>query len=182
LEELSRRPVLLDMIVTSADSLGRQTEPVTPAILYRIYTDIWLSRNDWSTILEVETKRELLERFAAKAIHQDDAQLHYSEIPRLIRSWRQGVNGLDEEEIDRELRAASFLVRDQGGYYRFSHRSFLEFFYARFLVSAAERGDLAVWAGAPFRSEIYRFVQNLLAQPTQKAAVDRLLVLVRDPD
>ncbi|HEX3126599.1 MAG TPA: HEAT repeat domain-containing protein [Thermoanaerobaculia bacterium] len=181
LEELSRRPVLLDMIVTSADRLGQQTQPVTPAILYRIYTDIWLSRNDWSTILEVETKRELLERFAAKAIQQDDAQLHYSEIPRLIRSWRQGVNGLDEEEIDRELRAASFLVRDQGGHYRFSHRSFLEFFYARFLVSAAERGDFAAWTEAPFRSEIYRFVQDLLSLPTQQDALHRLLELVQDP-
>ncbi|MES1243080.1 MAG: HEAT repeat domain-containing protein [Acidobacteriota bacterium] len=183
LEELSRRPVLLDMIVTSADRLGEQADPVTPvtpAILYRIYTDIWLSRNDWSTILEVETKRELLERFAAKAIHQESAQLHYSEIPRLIRSWRQGVNGLDEEEIDRELRAASFLVRDQGGHYRFSHRSFLEFFYARFLVSAAERGDFGVWAEAPFRSEIYRFVQDLLSMPAQREALHRLLGLVRD--
>lgn len=180
LEELSRRPVLLDMIVTSADRLGEQTEPVTPAILYRIYTDIWLSRNDWSTILEVETKRELLERFAAKAIHQESAQLHYSEIPRLIRSWRQGVNGIDEEEIDRELRAASFLVRDQGGNYRFSHRSFLEFFYSRFLVSAAERGDFAVWTEAPFRSEVYRFVQDLLSLPAQQEALRRLLGLVRD--
>ncbi len=181
LAELSRRPVLLDMIVTSSGSLGRQTEPVTPAILYRIYTDIWLSRNDWSTILDVETKRDLLERFAAKAIHEPDAQLHYLEIPNLIRAWRPGMNNLDEEEIDRELRAATFLVRDQGGRYRFSHRSFLEFFYARYLVSAIERGDVAVWAGAPFRSEIYRFVQDLLSPPNQTMAVDRLLALVRDP-
>lgn len=182
LEELSRRPVLLDMIVTSADSLERQTEPVTPAILYRIYTDIWLSRNDWSTILDVETKRDLLECFAARAIHEEDAQLHYSEIPRLIRAWRSGINGLDEEEIDRELRAATFLVRDQGGRYRFSHRSFLEFFYARHLVSAAERGTLDVWAGAPARAEIYRFVQDLLAPPDQRAALGWLLALAKDPE
>ena len=181
LEELSRRPVLLDMIVTSADSLSRQTEPVTPAILYRIYTDIWLSRNDWSTILDVETKRDLLECFAAKAIREAEAQLHYSEIPGLIRSWRPGVTGLDEEEIDRELRAATFLVRDQGGRYRFSHNSFLEFFYARYLVSTIRRGETAAWSGAPFRSEIYRFVQDLLAPPEQKAAVERLLALVLDP-
>lgn len=181
LEELSRRPVLLDMIVTSADSLGRQTEPVTPAILYRIYTDIWLSRNDWSTILDVETKRDLLECFAARAIHEADAQLHYSEIPGLIRAWRSGINGLDEEEIDRELRAATFLVRDQGGRYSFSHRSFLEFFYARHLVSSAERGYLEVWATAPFRAEIYRFVQDLIAPPDQRAALGWLLELARDP-
>jgi NACHT domain/HEAT repeats/Restriction endonuclease len=180
LGELSRRPVMLDMIVTSADRLGEQTAPVTPAILYRIYTDIWLSRNDWSTILEVETKRELLERFAARAIRQDGAQLHFSEIPLLIRSWRQGVNGLDEEEIDRELRAASFLVRDQGGHYRFSNESILEFFYACFLVSAAERGDFGVWSEAPFRSEIYRFVQDLLSLPDRQDALHRLLGLVSD--
>ncbi len=184
LEELSRRPVLLDMIVTSADRLGEQTEPVTPGILYRIYTDIWLSRNDWSTILDVETKRELLERFAAKAIHLEEAHLHYTEIPRLIRSWRE-VNNVDEEEIDRELRTATFLVRDQGGHYRFSHRSFLEFFFARYLLSAAEsaRGttDFDAWTRAPFRSEIYRFVQDLLVLPVQQDSLRRLLALVRDP-
>jgi HEAT repeat protein len=179
LEELSRRPVLLDMIVTSADRLGEQTEPVTPALLYRIYTDIWLSRNDWSTFLEVDTKRELLERFAGKAIYREDSQIHYAEIPRLIRSWREDVTSLDEEEIDRELRAASFLVRDQGGHYRFSHLSFLEFFYARFLVSSAARGDFEAWTEAPFRTEIYRFAQDLLALPGEPA-LPRLLDLVRD--
>ncbi|MFI5386989.1 MAG: NACHT domain-containing protein [Fimbriimonadales bacterium] len=158
LEELSHKPVLLDMIVSSADSLSEQPEPVTPGILYRIYTDIWLSRNDWSTILDVETKRQLLERFAAKAIFQRDAQLHYSEIPPLIRSLRQGITDVDEQEIDRELRTASFLVRNQAGEYRFSHRSFLEFFYARHL-----------------RSEIYRFIQDLMALSAEKETVDRLL-------
>ena len=183
LEELSRRPVLLDMIVGSAGSLGERTEPVTPGILYRIFTDIWLSRNDWSTILDVDTKRELLESFAAKAIVHEDAQLHHSEIPRLIRSWRQGMTDLDEQEIDRELRTATFLVRNQSGEYHFSHTSFLEFFYSRYLMSAAEKGDFEAWVHAPFRAEIYRFVQDLLALPAPRSsALDRLLALIRNPE
>jgi len=181
LEELSRRPVLLDMIVSSAGSLPQQTEPVTPGILYRIYTDIWLSRNDWSTLLDVETKRGLLEFFAAKAIGQEDAQLHFTEIPALIRAWRPGTTDVDEAEIDRELRTATFLVRDQGGEYRFSHSSFLEFFYSHYLVSAAARGDAGAWAAAVFRTEIYRFVQDLLALKEAKPAFDRLLAWVTDP-
>jgi len=181
LEELSRRPVLLDMIVSSADSLPRQTEPVTPGILYRIYTDIWLSRNDWSTLLDVETKRGLLECFAAKTIAQEDAQLHFTEIPALIHAWRPGTNEVDEQEIDRELRTATFLVRDQGGEYRFSHSSFLEFFYAHHLVSAAAQGQAAAWTGALFRTEIYRFVQDLLALKESRPALDRLLAWVTDP-
>jgi hypothetical protein len=184
LEELSRRPVLLDMIVSSAGSLPRQaepTEPVTPGILYRIYTDIWLSRNDWSTLLDVETKRGLLEFFAAKAIAQEDAQLHFTEIPALIRAWRPGTTDVDEAEIDRELRTATFLVRDQGGEYRFSHSSFLEFFYSHHLVSTAARGQAGAWTTAVFRTEIYRFVQDLLALKEARPALDQLLAWVIDP-
>lgn len=181
LEELSRRPVLLDMIVVSADSLPQQAEPVTPGLLYRIYTDIWLSKNDWSTLLDIETKRGLLECFAAKTISQEDAQLHFTEIPALIRAWRPGTTNVDEQEIDRELRTATFLVRDQGGEYRFSHRSFLEFFYARHLVSEAARGNAGAWSAAAFRTEIYRFVQDLLALKESKPAVVQLLAWVVDP-
>lgn len=181
LEELSRRPVLLEMIVSSADNLPQQTEPVTPGILYRIYTDIWLSRNDWSTLLDVETKRGLLELFAARAISEEDAQLHFTEIPPLIRAWRPGTTNVDEQEIDRELRTATFLVRDQGGEYRFSHSSFLEFFYSHYLVSAAAQGQINAWATATFRSEIYRFVQDLLDLKESKSALAQLLSWMGDP-
>ncbi len=181
LEELSRRPVLLDMIVSSAGNLSQQTEPVTPGILYRIYTDIWLSRNDWSTLLDIETKRGLLELFAAKAMSEEDSQLHFTEIPSLIRAWRPETTHVDEQEIDRELRTATFLVRDQGGEYRFSHSSFLEFFYSCHLVSTAARGQAAVWATALFRTEIYRFVQDLLDLKEARPALNQLLAWVGDP-
>lgn len=179
LEELSRRPVLLEMIVSSANTLGRQTGPVTAGILYQVYTDIWLSRNDWSSsVLDLATKTELLERLAARAISQPGFQLYYAEIPRLIRSWRPGLTDLDEKEIDRELRTASFLVRNANGDYSFSHRSFLEFFYAQHLLAAAARGEMGEWKSGHFRSEIYRFVQDLLA--SRPAALDRLVVWAAD--
>lgn len=43
---------------------------------------------------------------------------------------------LDHDRVDVELRTAAFLVRSADGYYRFSHKSFLEYFLARHLAQA----------------------------------------------
>ena len=62
------------------------------------------------------------------AAQQPESQLNYQMIPDLIRSLRPTVDALDTLEMDRELRTATFLVRNRDGYYRFSHKSFQEFF------------------------------------------------------
>jgi HEAT repeat protein len=178
LTELSRRPVLLNMIVSSEDRITSQKRAVTPGILYQVYTDIWLSENDWSTIIDVSTKADLLEHFAHIASLNPDSQLHYKAIPELIKSWKPDIAELDAIEIDRELRTASFLVRDQEGDYRFSHKSFQEFFYARFLLSAASRGESESWASGFFHTEIYRFIRDLL--PSRPDAIKSLTAWVND--
>lgn len=180
LTELSRRPVLLNMIVSSEDRITSQKTAVTPGILYQIYTDIWLSENDWSTIIDISTKADLLEHFAHQASLNPDSQLHFKAIPELIKSWKPDIAELDAIEIDRELRTASFLVRDQEGDYRFSHKSFQEFFYARFLLSAASRGECDKWASGIFHTEIYRFIRDLL--PSRPDAIKTLTAWVNDTD
>ena len=183
LAELARRPVLLDLIVQSQARLeaqGSVAGPVRAGDLYAFYVDIWLSRNDWSTVIDIDTKARLLEAFAARAMGQQGASLPRARIPELIAESQPGLTSLDAAEVDQELRRATFLVRDAEGHYRFSHRSFLEFFYARHLLAQAAAGVAAAWAGAFFPTEVYRFAQDLASK--MPLALGQLLAWVEDGD
>nr|VFJ70407.1 MAG: HEAT repeat-containing protein [Candidatus Kentron sp. FW] len=180
LRELSRRPVLLDMIVSSEGKIGATTVPVTPGILYQVYTDIWLARNDWSSVIDADAKCELLERFAERTAHDPESQLHYRVIPELVRAWKKDLDDATAIDIDRELRTASFLVRDDLGNYRFSHRSFGEFFYARHLLAEAAKGNGTPWSHSFFKTEIYRFIRDLVSSTPK--AVEKLLFWISDKE
>jgi NACHT domain/Calcineurin-like phosphoesterase/HEAT repeats len=177
LGDLSRRPVLLDMIVTSWRSLSEEKGGVTTGILYLRYTDLWLGRNDWQLTLDIEAKTQLLERFAIDTMADPDTGLSFEQIPHLIKSWRADLNSIDAQTIDRELRTAAFLIRTHDGFYRFSHKSFREFFFARALLSEAAAGRFDRWEQGAFTREIYTFLRDLLA--LRRTVQDRLLEHVR---
>lgn len=150
------------MIVSVEGNVDSTQVKINPGILYQVYTDIWLSENDWSSIIDISDKYELLERFAYLASANSEFKLNYKDIPNLIKKWKPDIGDLDAMEIDRELRTASFLVRDRGGYYKFSHKSFQEFFYSRFLLSEAYKGNSRYWSEGFFSTEIYRFIRDII--------------------
>ncbi|HET8775790.1 MAG TPA: HEAT repeat domain-containing protein [Thermoanaerobaculia bacterium] len=176
LADLSRRPVLLDMIVTTASTLAGKQGEVGPGKLYRSYTDIWLDSHDWSTLLDVDAKTEFLQNLAVHLWSDSSGQIPSEEIPRLISTWKPSVTAEERDGLDGDLRTAAFLVRDADGNYRFSHRSFLEFFFARHLIACAARKDPGPWATAT--AEVYRFLQDLL--PDEEAAWQVLCEWIRD--
>ena len=170
LRDISRRPALLDMIIASGERLESAPGTITPGFLYAVFTGIWLESNRWTTIITPKAKAELLERLAHHAENRPDAHFPRGDIPALISRWKRDVSKDDLEKIDRELRAASFLVVDERGHYTFSHPSFQEFFYARHLLSEARRGHDILWRQGSYRKEIYRFLRDLLSQDPESVA------------
>ena len=185
LQDLARRPVLLEMISDSLQEIVSQSGLVTSAVLYQVYTDIWLERNDWNTTLTPDARNNLIEEFAARASREPDACLHYSEIPRIVRELNPDLSSLEMDQCDRELRRAGFLVRDSGGNYRFSHRSFQEFFLARHVIrsiaDATTPDSLNFTRELPVvTSEVFRFVcHSIEGRPDAMSSAIRLL---NDPD
>ena len=53
-------------------------------------------------------------------------------------------------------------MRDHDGYYKFSPRSFQEFFYSRFLLSDCCRGISIHWSEGYFPAAVYRFIRDFL--------------------
>ncbi len=178
LAELSRRPVLLDMIVTSEGAIRRKNTAISAGLLYQIYTDIWLSTNDWTCAFQMEQKSELLESFALRVSTESRYRLHFEEIPKLVRDLDGNLDRAMQAMVETELRRASFLVRDAEGHYRFSHRSFWEFFYAKFLLRSASSREVRHWETGFFTKEVYRFLFDLL--PEDEKAHGSLIAWVSD--
>jgi hypothetical protein len=141
LVDLARRPVLLDMILDSLDRIREEAGEVTSALLYEVYTNIWLQRNDWKTSVDPEVREVLIEELALQMTIDSRSRLSHSEFPSLIRRARPDLDKVGIEECDRELRRAGFLIRDSSGAYRFAHKSFQEFFFAKRLVRRLRAGE-----------------------------------------
>jgi formylglycine-generating enzyme required for sulfatase activity len=146
LEDLARRPVLLDMVVKSLPQLRERKGEVTAAGLYDVYTGFWIHRDDWRAIMTPAGKAAFTEELAWRLWTADRERLHYSELTDLAQELLRGehfkpgavsattLSQADIEYAAHEVRTAAFLTRDAAGNYGFAHRSFMEFFLARRLA------------------------------------------------
>ncbi len=139
LKELAQRPLLLDMIVKSLPKLeaGQQ---INAASLYTVYTNIWIEREEAKgRILDKTVKMSLMLELAWRMWHESKDAIHYRELaPFVEKLVASKVIELGDEEVDdiaREMQAATFLKRDDGGNFSFVHRSFMEYFLARKVYS-----------------------------------------------
>ncbi len=148
LPRLAPRPVLLELIVRSLPALWREgKERVTSAGLYEVYTRQWLEDRSGRNLQTPPVLRHrLLALLAATLWRREDRQLHHSDLLAEVRRWSGHFQGLDHDRVDVELRTAAFLVRSAEGYYRFSHKSFLEYFLARGLWDALAKEEEAAEA------------------------------------
>jgi hypothetical protein len=144
LDDLARVPQLLDIILHSLPTLKAGGHTATPGALYLIYTEQWL-KDPRLRLSEMQLSAQqvvvLLETLSTALWARADKRLHYSDLARLVREFSPDLaTGMNHERVDLELRTAAFLVRSSDGYYRFSHKSFLEFFIARRLWQIDARG------------------------------------------
>lgn len=138
LPTLAPRPVLLELIVKSLPTLWAEgATHVTPAGLYEVYTKQWLEdRSGRNLQTPPALRHRLLALLASTLWRRDDRQIHHRDLLAEVQSLAGQFPGIDWDRVDVELRTAAFLVRSPDGYYRFSHKSFLEYFLARRLWDA----------------------------------------------
>lgn len=130
LEDLAKRPILLDIIIKTLPKL-KETEEINQAKLYQTYTDFWIEREDWRSKLDKDEKRIFAEELAFEMFQEEKYSLNYRDLPATIKNRFPGIRTQTElEHLDYDITTCSFLNRDGEGNYRFIHKSFLEFFVA----------------------------------------------------
>ena len=167
LPSLAPRPVLLEMIVKALPEMMRAGERMTPSRLYAHYTDQWLTdRSGGSLQTTAEQRKRLLELLAAELWTRAQNRIHHRQLLDVFELIpKEQTAGLDLDRVDLELRTAAFLVRDARGYYRFSHKSFLEFFFARHIVGLLLESNDRFFAGlaaGPMTPECRDFLLDMI--------------------
>ncbi|NIO83954.1 MAG: NACHT domain-containing protein [Candidatus Aminicenantes bacterium] len=170
LEDLSHRPVLLDMIVKTLPKIDVNGKAEFNVVhLYEVYTFSWIERDDHRFQIIKEGKEELVEGLACKLWQEGQKSIHYTALSDVLsRHLKSKIKTTRElEAADFEVRTAAFLVRDAGGNYSFAHKSFQEFFIARKIKKELLKGNTKVLDLRRLSLEIIFFLRHLMENDNQ---------------
>jgi WD40 repeat protein len=130
LKELVARPLLLDMVVKTMPEL----RDVDASALYATYADFWFDREQSKgRLLDKEVKLFLMKELSWQIWDEEKHQIHFNDLLRLVKRLKgdeRDFYGEDVEDVAEELRTASFLKRNDEGFYSFADHSFGEYFLA----------------------------------------------------
>src|ERR1039458_1170125 len=162
LEDLTPRPVLLEMILKILPRLLKQAGPLNLATLYETFTRLWLDDVAKGDALTPRDKLRFSRALAIKLNQDDLPRIHYSALEEYVGDFFQKLlrSPADRFRFDQEIRVCDFLNRDAEGYYQFAHKSFMEFFVAQEVAEALLRGEVSA---CKLNEAIVRFVHYLIA-------------------
>jgi hypothetical protein len=167
LADLAIRPVLLYMIVKTIPQLAiGNVDSLNASSLYEMYIRFWLERDDWRSQLDVYHRRSLAESVSNYMFVTGKYSIHYSEIPLLLKEWMKSETAYNMDILDYELRTCNFLKRDPFGYYKFAHKSFMEYLLAYLLCEQLFSGTQEISVQWFLPLEINSQDQGELIQPS----------------
>ncbi len=175
LPELAERPYTLSLIARHLPQIERwkmEGRRVTGVDLYRHMVLSWLERDAGKHEFDGEHKQQMMEHVAAQlwrggsrtwtARRMDDWLVEFLEAtPDVARHYR-------DKQLDvlkKDLRTATFLVRQGDAAFRFAHTSLQEFFLAAYLLRALREGRPERWEmDRPSRETLDFLGQMLLGE------------------
>ena len=143
LSDLSTRPVLLDMILTTLPELISKEKPINSAALYEHYTDKWTTRDDWRVNVPLEVRQSFCEILCWLMHNSDMQEIGYEFLEKAMIQSLQGIIESEDqlEQFKNDIQTCSFLVRvGKKDGFMFAHKSFLEFFVARKIIADLLKG------------------------------------------
>lgn len=140
LSDLSRRPVLLDMIVKTLPRLIASSKPINRPNLYETYLSGEIKRQkiqkQRSLLLSETTRLSLLRQLALDFYTGETSAIEFTDTLGCIEKTVNPPRG-ELEACTRDFLTCSFLIRE-GDQYRFSHRSIMEYLVAKALMAEIE--------------------------------------------
>lgn len=180
LPDLSRLPLLLEMIVDSREGLLETgLGKLNVSDLYATFTDRWLRRVEEEDTLSAQEKLAIMRTLArdlwTRGLESLDMKELYGASLTLYNAHRGEEDWLHRVAI--ESRHATFLARDGEQGLRFAHKSFLEFFFAYDIVKRLAAGEREPVPGGYERAgppryvtqEVAKFLDGLLLREGREA-------------
>jgi len=174
LSELSQRPYTLELITNALmiKAWKLRGEPVSGAKLYDHVVNDWLDRDDRKSKLEARHRRLLMEHLSARLWRMKIHSWHIDEMEKWLMDFiinkdediksHYGISPPElRERFRKDLRTATFLVREDNDLFRFAHTSLQDFFLASYLFKSLEKGDFTAWDLPCPSVEVYDFLAQL---------------------
>ena len=138
LSDLSTRPVMLDMILSTLPDLEKEKRKINSAALYSHYTDRWTRRDQWRVTVPLKIRNIFCETLAWSMHCVNANAIPFSLLEQIMQaSLKNAVeNEIEMQTFSNDLQTCSFLVRIiENDEFRFAHKSFSEFFVAKKLIN-----------------------------------------------
>ncbi|WP_457661277.1 restriction endonuclease [Sinorhizobium medicae] len=172
LTDLMKRPIMLSMIkdtILQGQIDIRRNNVIGGAFsLYDAYTSLNLKR-DWGKskgrkLLNEKQRQEYAQLIALTMFKRASLEVEHSEIVQVAKKLTSALelpadlNQYNPEQIAADIQVTTFLSR-QGSSFRFTHKSFMEFFVAKSVVDRLNNHRLAKSSLAePYPREIISFI------------------------
>lgn len=164
---LAERPVLLSLILETGPKIFEKGEKqFTAGDLYRQYTRAWIEREhgkgEFRRLLEPRLKLIFMQELAWDMYCRKVFTVNYQDsLPDSIIEYFGPTASKEFDYLDSDIRACSYIVRDENGNYSFAHKSFMEYFVAEKLKYEIERGNVEVLHKRLVPPEIMTFLVNI---------------------
>jgi hypothetical protein len=137
LEDLAKRPILLDVIIKTLPKISNSVQVISPARLYEMYTNYWCNvewaKGEVRHLITTGSRISFMETLAWEMFQSQKFEIHYSDIPdRIVRHF-EIKNSDDIDWYEHDARTCQFLSRTKSGFYKFIHNSFMEYFIAKII-------------------------------------------------
>lgn len=142
LYSLAEVPILLNMIVQTLPEMISEGMQINRSAIYQTFTDKWLKRDNWRRALHKNDRLYFCKELAFYFYTSNQNTVHWSELPRFIREYFKDKvkTHTDLDVFDSDVRTSNFLKRkEDSGEYSFVHKSFMEYFVARYFYENIER-------------------------------------------
>lgn len=189
---MSSNPLILSMITEILDDIPPDQRNISQTGIYKTYVNKWLEREISKCEITLRSEREKMQEGVKQVMYElahqiyrkEDFQLSYEELkatltPDKLEALRifdkiTSFTGEKEEEITEGIKTRSFLVREND-YFRFVHRSIMEYFIAEKLYQEIKEEKNVEYSGAIQLSfEIINFLADLAINRNLKNFLQKL--------
>lgn len=167
-QDLTKRPVLLEMIVKTLPKLIEENLEINRATLYNTYLRSEIARQQETKqrqlLINQEERFHLMQIIARCFYTENPAGLTAERIQDLLKNEFSRQHREELEAHMRDFLTASFLLRENDQY-RFSHRSIMEYLAARDLAEEIKTQTPQIFKTHKLTPEVRDFIIDLKPDP-----------------
>lgn len=183
LRDLARRAIILKLILSTLPELKKhKNDKITEARLYKIYTYKLLKRElgDRRYKMDIDDLEMFIEYIASLMWQHQRLSINSQEFRKEIGEFYI-QKMIIPVEIDQYIYAgqiSSFFVRDKKDNFAFCHKSFFEYYFARYCIRTmrSEESGLPGWGKKWFDREIASFIADIIMFQNEKLTIINLLI------